>query len=181
MTKVSHSSICPYCEINLLDYELETGYITPTALKDRCPSCNKIIKKPSNELFESPDYVHHQKTTLLKELSNSKRFDSNDDVSAKAFKIESEHDKWFRRCLHEDRVAAIRDAASTLEHLLYSNASREEISQLLKLSEKIEKLTTTIKSFIQIGGPLYEREIRRVRAYDGYTDGGEAAASASRD
>lgn len=181
MTKVSKSSICPYCKTNLLDFELETGFTVPKALKDRCPSCNKIIRKPSNELFESPDYIHHQMTTLMEEARNSKRFESEKDLEDQWNRSENALYEWFRRCLHEDRVAALSDAVQVIEHLIYSNASREEIGQLMKLTARIEKVSAAVRNFMQIGGPLYEREVRRIRTHYRDADGGEAAASAGRD
>lgn len=175
MVKVQSPQICPHCGADQLDLD-ETGVINPLG-KDTCYACFKTIKKPTNQYFESPDYIYHQKNTLIQDLIKNKSNPDSDKYNEKVQEFEIAQSTWFRTCLHEDRVAAMNDAKDVIAELIYSVASKEEASRIIAMAEKIGKYATALKEINKLGVPLYERKVRPVRPLIGDDDWSEAAAS----
>jgi hypothetical protein len=153
----------------------------PRISSDRCPQCLKIIKKPSSEHFESPDYVFHQLATLIEELKKDKLKPDEDTFQLKEEGLRRAAEHWFRTCLHEDRIAALTDAMQVMKHLIYTRSSTGEIRQLIKLAKNIGEVATALESVIKVGVPTYDREVRQVCAVSRDADGSSSSATASGD
>lgn len=180
MVNVAPSSFCPYC-----GWVREDDFLSepqaPRISSDRCPNCLKIIKKPSSEHFESPDYVFHQLTTLIEELKKDKLKQGEDTYQRKEEELHQASEHWYRTCLHEDRVAALSDALQVMRHLVYTRSSTGEIKQLIRLARNIGEVATALEGLTKVGVPTYDREVRQVCAVSRDADGSSSSATASRD
>jgi len=181
MVNISTPKFCPYCEEPLYTDDQLAGFKSVKVLKDRCPNCYKIVKNPDNKYFQKPNYIFHQKKSLIENLERDKLKPGTDDYLDQATEISNQEVDWYRDCLHEDRVAAFSDAIGVMENLIFTKSMSGEIKQILTLAKRISTLASAIEDLHKSGVALYDRETRSLRPLPGDAGGNQASATASRD
>jgi len=173
MPNVTHATFCRYCQTEITE--------TKKGFPDRCPECFKIIVKPSNKHFDTPDYIFHQRRDLESRLKDEKIIPGSDDHMDALAEIQMSEDEWHRTSLFEDKRAALADALACMSHLPYSRLNREEASYLLKMGATIGNMARTIQELYKSGVSLYDREIRPVRPDAGSYEWDQASTATGRD
>jgi len=181
MVNISTPKYCPYCKEPLFKESDDTGFVVPFALRDRCPHCYKILQNPDNKHFETPDYIFHQKNSLIENLKRDKLNPDSNDYLDRVTEFGRQELNWYRTCLHEDRVAAFADALGIIQNIVYSRSMGAEFKQILTLAKQIGAIALSIQELHKSGVELYDGEIRSLRPLAGDPDGSQASAVAGRD
>lgn len=173
MSNVTTATFCRYCKHEILT--------THKGSPDRCPECFKIIVKPDNKYFRTPDYLQFQRDKLIEEITSHKIDVTSYDYTDRLNDINDAEAGWCRNALYDDRKASLLDALLYLKHLPYTKSSGEELKTIIHLALKIGELAATLDKLYKSGVSLYDRETRPVRPNPRDTDWDQAAASTGRD
>lgn len=152
--------------------------VSPTDLE--CRYCGKQLKIATNKYFVAPDYIYHQRHTLLEELEPDKSKLGEEEYKKKLSDIQEHLDSWSRDCPSDDRVAAMTDAYMLLAHVIHSQSRREDINHLTSIAKKIGELANSIEQYFKSGGTTFDRKTRSLRPDIGDDTWNQASATAGR-
>lgn len=178
MVSTNKIRICPSCDtdLSLVPEQL----MTPEG-DECCPYCRKCLKTPAHKNFGSPDYLHHQRNSLLKDGGADKLKPGDKKYETRSVRLEWELTEWARSCSDEDRVAAFEDALRLLKEVMHSNSTSETIGAMTTMGRSIGKLSESIDQYYKAGGFHHDRKARLVPPEFGDDTGNQASATASRD
>ena len=168
---------CPNCHVNLT----ADPDSSVTLDKDICWNCGRKLKNPHNKHFECPDYLYHQKNSLIEELGMSKLKPGDLEYDKALEEIQKNLVLWTRECTTEDRLAPLFDSIYMLENLIYTITTPEDIKSVISLAKNIGTLGNALEQYFKAGGSYYDRKVRRVRPDTGDTSWDQATATARRD
>ena len=144
---------------------------------ERCPYCTAKLKIATSKFYGSPDYLCHQRNSLLEDLKLSKLYPGDSKHDRQAAEIQNEMVRWARACPDEDKIAAMMDAEIILKELLHSDASGATMSNIVRCAKNLSKLADVLENYFKQGGSPHDREIRHVLP-EFRDDGGYTAAAA---
>lgn len=174
---ISPLSTCHYCEASLMPGpESET----PTDV-GHCWNCGRLLKNPTNKHFECPDYLHHQKNSLIEELGRGKLKPGDTKYDEKIQEIQKDLISWVRECTSEDKIAPLHDSVVIMENLIHTTTTGEDLKIIISLAKKIGNLANVLEQYFKAGGCTYDRKIRRFRPDNGESSWDQATATAGRD
>ena len=177
MVNIDKLHSCPSCKADLTpDPSSDTR-----ADLNTCWNCGRKLKNPTTKYFDRPDYICHQKDSLLEELDSGK-LKSGDAAYDKTFNgIQDELVIWARECTTQDKMAPLYDAVIILENLIYTSTPPEDWRAIISLAKKIGTLANAIEQYFKAGGSSYDRKVRQLRPYEGENSWDQATATARRD
>lgn len=161
MATTREARFCPKCGGEI------TG-ITGTS----CPVCGGIIKSAVNTFFGTPDYLWHQREALLDTVDPSRpTAKTKAPDPKKQEEINTAFTQWLRSSSYEDKLAAMRDAQLTLQHLIYCPISAPEMRNITTVAKSIGKLAESYEHMFRNGGVLYDGKVGHVPAFRDGADG----------
>lgn len=174
--KITVPSFCPYCK-----EEIPQDKVKPN--QNRCPECFRIIVKPEDKYFKSPEYISKQKVILIERVvrdvpNGPNNYEDLEDATAQVYLAE---DDWYRNCLASERFECLWDALGILRHLPYSKMNREDTQRIVSMGKKIGEVATKIDEMYKAGVVLYDREVRSARPDPRETDLDQASTATGRD
>jgi hypothetical protein len=127
-------------------------------------------------MFGSPDYLWSQRESLLDECDASRP--TARTKATKQEMVSSINDNlltWLRDMPYEDRIATMRDAQLSLQHLLFAKLSVEEIRQVVVVAKSVGRLAESIENYFKAGGTIYDRKVGQVPPFRDGIDGSDEA------
>lgn len=165
MATTRQATFCPKCNGE-----------TTGAAGNVCPHCKSPLRAEANPFFGSPDYLWHQREALLDSADASRSTAKTKATDRRKIdEINEAFVQWLRGSTFDDKLAAMRDAQLTLQHLLYCPLSVNEIRQLIVVAKSIGKLGEAYENVFRHGGTLYDGKVGHIPAFREGSDGSDEA------
>lgn len=180
MSNVTQYKTCKNCLMDVSNLNLAEK-IPEGGRNIYCPYCRHPLENATNKRFDSPDYLLHQRDTLLKLLKDNNIIPGSSRHNSEIELISDDLIVWARTAPTEDRIAALWDSVTYLRELVHSNTDNKSIETIIKLGKKIGELSVALDSYVKSGGVIYDRKTRPIRSEFGESDWDQAAAAQGRD
>ncbi len=168
-------SSCPHCQTDLTPDPRSDLIID----KDSCWNCGRKLKNPANKHFECPDYLFHQKNSLIEELERGKLKPGDTRYEEKIQEIQKDLVTWVRECTTEDKIAPLYDSVVILENLLFTTTPAADLKAVISMAKKVGMLANALEQYFKAGGASYDRKTRPIRPDTGEASWDQATATAS--
>ena len=174
---ITNISICHHCQADLTPDPV----LDPVTAAEHCWNCGRKLKNPFNKHFESPDYLYHQKNSLIEDLEEGKLKPGDTKYDLKMQEIQKDLISWTRECITVDKLAPLYDSVIIMENLIFTETPSQDLRAIIAVAKKIGTLANALEQYFKAGGSSYDRKVRSLRPDSGDGSWDQATATASRD